>query len=260
MFIFRMLASKLMTILSNDRDFKNMYTFPDIAGKYFWLYGSWEAWNIKILKQHFFSNSSDALFLDIGANLGCYTINLAEIFREVWSFEPAPIASSILYANVEANEINNCVLLTKGVANKNGTIPLNVVPADSGLSSIKNKVENSKQIEIEIVRLDDAVPLDESVAFIKIDVEGFELDVLMGAEEILRRNEAVIQIEVDGAQEIEKAKDIVKFLKSCGYSKFYQRKDNAFNRIKRRFYIQDTEIEPLQLKVGKFYQAVWVTK
>ena len=174
MFIFRILASKSITKLHRNTEFKNMYTYPDKAGKYFWLYGSWESWNIQIIKKHFFTVPSDGVFLDIGANLGCYTVNLADTFNRVISFEPAPIAWKILAANIQSNELSNCQLIKKGVGSENKYTNLNIIPNNSGLSSIDNNIVGGIATPIEIVRLDDTIDPKDNIRLIKIDVEGYE--------------------------------------------------------------------------------------
>ena len=50
MFFYRMITSWLLSKFEQTRKFRKMYTFPDKAGKHFWIYGSWESWNIEILK------------------------------------------------------------------------------------------------------------------------------------------------------------------------------------------------------------------
>tara|TARA_X000000950_G_scaffold289399_1_gene412886 strand:- start:3854 stop:4636 length:783 start_codon:yes stop_codon:yes gene_type:complete len=260
MFLLRMIASKLLSKIERTRKFKKMYTYPDKAGKYFWIYGSWEAWNIEILKNHFFPKPTNGVFLDLGANLGCYSINLAEHFQEVWSFEPAPIASAVLYANIESNKLGNCKIIKKGVGKKAGTETLNIIPSNSGMSSIINRNSDSIGVEIDIVSLDSIIPETVNIDLIKIDIEGFELDALLGAKEILKMNNAVIQFELDTTSGMEKSHKIISLLQGLGYKKFYQRKRSIFYRILRRLYIQDLQIENFKLQSDKFYQAVWATK
>jgi len=260
MFFYRMITSWLLSKFEQTRKFRKMYTFPDKAGKHFWIYGSWESWNIEILKNHFLPNPENGVFLDIGANIGCYTINLADHFQEVWSFEPAPIASAILYANIESNKLGNCKIINKGVGNKTGTETLNIIPSNSGMSSIINKHSESVDVEIDIIMLDEFIPATIKIELVKIDIEGFELEALLGAKEMLKMNSAVVQLELDTTSDMEKSKEIITLLRDLGYKNFYQRKRGIFYRVLRRLYIQDLQIENFELQSGKFYQAVWATK
>ena len=98
-------------------------------------------------------------FLDVGANLGCYSVNLADNFETVLSFEPAPIARRVLEANILSNCLTNCLVKPVAVGNQNGEISLHYNPENSGMASVNplHQSENTKYEKVAIVRLDDAI-------------------------------------------------------------------------------------------------------
>ena len=254
----RVMAGKCLTIIQRHSSFRNMYTYPDIAEKYFWLFGSWEAWNIKIIKKYFCTKENTRTFLDVDANLGCYSTNLADNFEIVLSFEAAPIARRVLEANILSNCLTNCLVKPVAVGNQNGEINLHYNPKNSGMASVNpsHQSENTEYEKVAIVRLDDAIG-KLKIKFIKIDVEGAELQVLKGAEKILRTQKPTLQIELDGNQDYEGGQVILAFLKTCGYMQFFQRPRHIIDKILRRMHIQDTRITELNFQKGVFYQAVW---
>lgn len=121
------------------------------------------------------------LFLDIGANVGSYTI-LAGIVKKshVLSFEPIPSTYSRLKSNILLNGKSNIKLHNIGLSNKSSTLNF------SFQNNTTNRVVNNddkKSIKVAVKKLDD---FDISPTMIKIDVEGFEYFVLEGGKETLK--------------------------------------------------------------------------
>lgn len=249
-----------MTFLQLKSEFKKMFTFPDHAGKYYWLYGAWESWNIRQAKKFSELEKKNDVFIDVGANLGAYTLNLSDHFRKIVSFEPLPVASHILRANVMINNIKNCNIVDKAVGNFNGKAVLNLDPKDTGKSSLIKKENHLGEYEVDIVTLDSYFSNFRDISMIKIDVEGSELEVLEGAKLILNKQHPIIQFELDNINNNDSASKILKLLKSFGYSRFYQLKNNKWTRLKKRFLIHETKIQKLKVKSNTFYQAIWALK
>jgi len=121
-------------------------------------------------------------FVDIGANVGSYTV-LACAARGAagYCFEPVPATFARLMDNIRINDLaNRVVALNIGLSDRPGTLRfstdedcMNHVVADGGVA-------------VRVERLDDVLK-DASPALMKIDVEGFEAQVLAGAEAVLGR-------------------------------------------------------------------------
>lgn len=113
------------------------------------------------------------------------------------AFEPRPDAARQLraeYPNVTVHEV--------ALAAETGESPFTLVvtnPAYSGLKPRRyDRPEQTETITVPIQRLDDLVPDDLPVAFVKIDVEGGEVGVLQGGVETLRRWKPIVAFEHGG--------------------------------------------------------------
>ena len=130
--------------------------------------------------------------LDIGANIGFYTLMLAQLVGEdgrVFAFEPSPLAIHRLTA--AAAGLASVRVLTVAVSDVSGTSRLLVAPGDSMHSTLRSsaldRTEWSAAAEVETAPLDvlsEALGWGE-VDFVKVDVEGHEAAVLAGASRLL---------------------------------------------------------------------------
>jgi FkbM family methyltransferase len=148
--------------------------------------------------------------VDIGANIGVYTVFLSGLVKEtgrVYSFEPVPSTFSYLHNSITklglSNVIARQIAITEGACRIRMAVPKDdrgvanfyqaaVVPSGSagGVQSI---------VEVDALSLDEALS-DEvgRIGFIKCDVEGHELYCLHGAKKTLRFSRSAWLIEVSG--------------------------------------------------------------
>ena len=127
---------------------------------------------------------SDDMFIDIGANLGAYTILASAISKaKTHAFEPIPSSFFALSENIKLNGLNERVELHNvGVSNQNGSKFFSF--NNDTTNHVVEKVSDSS-LKIDVVQLDDVVSVERS-CLIKIDVEGFEYFVLQGAKAVLK--------------------------------------------------------------------------
>jgi FkbM family methyltransferase len=139
----------------------------------------------------------NAVTVDVGANCGLYTRELARCSRQVHAFEPAKQMANLLRrtsaANVEVHEI--AVSDRDGVATL--SVPLSGNEAVHSLASIEQQHgERACATEqVRTARLDSLIK--DEVAFVKVDVEGHELRVLHGATGVLERSQPVFLVEAE---------------------------------------------------------------
>ena len=127
--------------------------------------------------------------LDIGAHIGYYTLLAANLVGEngkVFAFEPHPHNFAVLEKNVRINGYKNVVFVQKAISNKSEYTNL-FLGNCSDLHSLSNQV-GKKSIAVEAVTLDDFFDKDYKIDVIKIDVEGSEMLVLLGADRVIRTN------------------------------------------------------------------------
>ncbi len=140
------------------------------------------------------------VIFDVGANLGNHTIYWWEKLSPdvIYSFEPYLPSFERLKSNIEKNGIKSVRTINKGVGERKGRASVQSFDdSNYGATSLKYEDELSSGT-IEIIDLDSFVGENNinSVDFIKIDVEGFELSVIKGMEKILDRHKPDLWIEV----------------------------------------------------------------
>lgn len=150
-----------------------------------------------------FLRSGD-LFFDIGANVGSYTVLASgHIGAHTISFEPVPSTFRSLEKNIK---VNNIGLLVKaynvGVSSKRGKLIFTTFH-DSINHVLKDYEGNSPDVaEVEVVTVDEIVAGNRTPVLIKIDVEGYETEVLNGMNSALSDNALKgIIIELNGSGE-----------------------------------------------------------
>ncbi len=126
------------------------------------------------------------LLVDVGANVGLHTVLAAACGAEVVALEPLPAARTMLERNVARNGFTGRVnVLAAGAAATRGELTFTDGP--SCLNHVVGEGESPgvPVRKVPVVRLDDVVPAGRPVVMLKIDVEGFEAEVLRGAARLL---------------------------------------------------------------------------
>ena len=190
------------------------------------------------------------LFIDIGANVGVYSVLLSgEKKANSIAFEPIPDTFRILESNVKLNNLENFVnLYNCGLGNEKKKVKfVSDLDVSNHVSSDQNII-GENIITVDILTLNDLNISNPTL--IKIDVEGFELEVLKGANKILEAKGLIaIIIELNGSGEKYGIKDIDvhNYLLEFGFQPVSY---NPFNRklydlkmfgTKNTIYIRDRE-------------------
>jgi FkbM family methyltransferase len=140
-------------------------------------------------------------FLDIGANMGFYSLALAAENKNLFvsSFEPQPDVFKKLRTNIELNDLQNRIKpINMGLGNQKDELTMYVPKfTGTGGASFKNlHKDEGDAVEI-IVPVDSLDTLETGeIDLIKIDVEGFELNVITGASALVARSKPTIMAEL----------------------------------------------------------------
>ena len=129
--------------------------------------------------------------VDAGANIGNHSLFFRKYFKKVYAFEPNPNIFEILAFN---SKNKNIVPINKGLGSKKEKVFLKQNLHNLGGSSIKIDQIYKSKVKINIIKIDD-FKFDGKVSFIKIDVEGYEYEVLKGAINTLRKDKPLIWLE-----------------------------------------------------------------
>lgn len=142
------------------------------------LNGDYETKERDFIKPHI---KSTDIVIDIGANIGYYTVFFSRLASKVYAFEPDPTNFQILSRNIKENKITNVILEQKAVSNKSGGINLRINKLNTAGHRI-SKQATKNSIPIQSVVLDDYI---KKADFIKMDIEGAETLALMGMKNLL---------------------------------------------------------------------------
>lgn len=150
----------------------------------------------KLIMKKVINSSSNCI--DVGCHKG-------EILEDIlkyapngkhYGFEPIPP----MFENLVKNFGSKANILPYALSDKNGSSTFQFVknaPAYSGINKRKYEIANAEidEIKVELKKLDDIIPEDLNIDFIKIDVEGGEYDVLKGSVDLLKRCKPFIVFE-----------------------------------------------------------------
>lgn len=177
-------------------------------------------------------------FFDIGANQGIYTLLAGKKVSKggkVISFEPVPSQFKKLKRNLKINRINNVITEPLAVGVEIETVNMYVcLGGDEALSSLRLPTEDIKSkksiIQVPVTTIDEYVKKNNisNIDFVKIDVEGGELNVLKGMTETLKTIRPIFMCEVQDKRTVQwgySASEICKFLENRDYSWFIANSD-----------------------------------
>ena len=159
-------------------------------------------------------NVHGGTFIDIGANIGRYTVGLAKNFNQVYAFEPVKETFGTLKKNIHLNCLQNVVALPIGLWSCSDEKDINI-GLNSGKSSMVLSIPNSHTQKIKVDTGDKIVESlgIRNVSLVKIDAEGAEVEILHGMKRLLYRDSPRVIVEIKKINH-KKALDI---LKQIGY-------------------------------------------
>ena len=165
----------------------------DVTGRTIAVTGAWEAHVTRVFSRLL---SPGDVCIDVGAHVGYYTLLASRLVGprgHVYAFEPASAAYAELRRNLELNGVWNVTALNvaAGAADGRGVL-YDGPPHNAGRASMQEPVNMSDDLEarsseVEVMRVASVIAPEHHsrVRLIKIDVEGFEFDVLRGLEALL---------------------------------------------------------------------------
>ena len=179
---------------------------------------------IKELKQNM-------VCVDLGSNIGYYAVIESNIIGEsgkIFAIEPSPVNFPILKLNLENQKKNNFLAYNIAIGDKNEDMEF-IISAKSNWSKIRMNNEKinpeDKIIKIPVKTLDSFVQENdiEKIDILRMDVEGFEYNIIVGANNVLEKYKPKIFVEIHKMYlGKEKTCKIFNDLKNKGYEiKYY---------------------------------------
>jgi len=155
--------------LLKNNSFTSVFTYAQIP----------ESVDIRFLRAHIHPNT---VLLDIGANIGAYSIMMLDVCSKVYAFEPHPVTFKHLEKNNELNG-NKISLVNKGLGDQEALLPFTNIQSEMNHIIKEQANKTAGDIAVQITTLDNFAEQNLSKNdryIIKIDVEGFEDEVLKG--------------------------------------------------------------------------------
>lgn len=158
-------------------------------------------------------------FVDVGANLGIWSISMSSIFKNIIAFEPSPRNRECLEENLK----NRGEIRPFAVSNVEGVAYFSDAVKNCGDSKLVNPEASTKrkQYQVDLVKLDNQNITDCSL--IKIDVQGHELQVVQGAEQLITEQQPWVIFEIN-----EDIDEICNFFESKNYEMIINKSKRVF--------------------------------
>jgi len=206
-----------------------------VIGRSFDLYGEFSARELRILLS--LAEGTDTV-VDAGANIGAFTVPLSRVARRVVAFEPQRLVFQMLCANLALNARTNVLAMPAALAAEPGTMMRMAVldPKRRGnFGGTVGRIESGAEAGTDTAGGQDkaarpevgdpvhAMALDDlgltGVALIKIDVEGMERDVLLGAGRTIARDRPLLHVENERA---DRSPALIRTLRDLGYACYWR--------------------------------------
>jgi len=167
--------------------------------------GVYDHWTLKAIEHLLTSINADTC-LDVGANIGNHALSMSGHCQKVIAFEPVPFIYSVLTQNLQNNVSNAvalCVALSDKQEDRTIQIPLH---GNLGQSSMATGFQSAEQVGIKAVVGDDflstavADTAGSAIDFIKIDVEGYESQVVAGLQKTIAVHQPLVLLEWNSTQ------------------------------------------------------------
>jgi FkbM family methyltransferase len=187
------------------------------------------------------------LFVDVGANVGTYTIWASELGAEVIALEPAEDTFALLQENVALNGYN--VRMLQAAAGGSCGAAGFTRGQDAG-----NMLDPDGPVQTSMVTIDSVIG-DRTVAGMKIDVEGFEIEVLRGCVSALAQHRiGLIQLEWNEMSQIALGTDrqpVADLLAEHGYRLYRPDATGSLKTLGELGYGPDVFARPVALELDK---------
>ena len=191
------LRRDFLTAELREADLRFRVKTEDVVGRHIYKYHCHEEAQTRFLASYLKLSPEDVV-IDVGANIGWYAVLLSRLSpagTRLFAFEPDPLNFSLLSENIRINRASNVQIEQLALAEEPGTMPLYQHSSSNlGRHSLIPTADGTK-VAVQVTTLDDFWARNElgehPLKFLKIDIEGYELQALRGGVEVLRRCQAV---------------------------------------------------------------------
>ncbi len=198
-----------------------------------------EPWMNTLLQRLKDSDRRNGLFLDVGVNLGQTLLTLNSVIPEMKyiGFEPNPICCHYLKVLIERNQLMNAEVVPAGLSDHSSVARLNIFSSsrvDASASTLEGFRQDSKvhsSAYVGVYNFDEIdIDVDATVSIVKVDVEGSELEVLMGMRKMITKDRPILIAEIlpihpENAFRLQRKMAIEQFCAELDYQMLHVKKD-----------------------------------
>jgi FkbM family methyltransferase len=188
-FVMKIGLSKFLKI---SRKYYTLHFFPTPFSRTLWIEPDYFEEQDNFFNSYVKKNDK---IIDVGANIGTITLTCAIKTGKggkVYSIEPNPITFKYLQSNIKLNNTNNVKTYNYAIGNKKGSVDFAIVHSDVCSKVIEKGFTNDlitqrNKIQVPMISIDELGLNEEEFSLLKIDVEGYEKFVILGAKNIIKK-------------------------------------------------------------------------
>ena len=193
----RFILGKEYLIADSKYGLKFKIKIVDDIGRTIYERGDYSTSNIDFILNGIKYNNED-IFIDVGANIGWHSLTLERYRKElknIYAFEPDPLNYSLLTENMRLNNSSRIIAINKALSDAKGKVTLY---KDEDKNPEKHSILpifNDGSETVDAITLDEFIKeynINKKIKLLKIDVEGYEYQVLLGAKSALKYTENLI--------------------------------------------------------------------
>jgi len=167
---------------------------------------------------YFSSDKKSPVIIDGGANIGLSTIYWKQLFplAKIVSFEPSQEIFEVLKFNIESFKFNDVKLINSGLWNRNTKVNFAPDGADGG------RIENTKNSNCQIDVISLKPFLENEIDFLKLDIEGAELEVLLDCAHLLPNVKKLFVEYHSFTNQEQKLSEVLEIIRNAGMRYYIQ--------------------------------------
>lgn len=181
---------------------------------------------------------NNSVFIDIGANVGFFSFWAAKTIKgegKIYCFEPSGREYRRLLMGIIKNKISNITAFNMGLGSEKGYLEFNVAKNHTGLNSFLPNNSQGQSVSVFTSTLDDIYIDTRKIDLIKLDVEGYEMQVLLGMKNLLKNKmvkKIIIEITSTSLEKVGYSKRyLYEFMKEHGYEAKYNLETWQYDEI-----------------------------
>ncbi len=215
-----------LIIVDNLQNIKIEYSCSSVIGNELFFSGFFEENEII-----FFTNKlaidDEPVILDVGANIGLHTIKWLKSIPKAtaFAFEPSPETRDFLERNISRNSLTGSVVVVPQAVSEKSGYETFFCCDDNAYSSLKDTQRKKviSSLQVPVTTIDEFVEAHSlyKISLIKIDVEGFEREVILGAINTLKTLKPDLFVEIYGGRNSNSDPEgTVRLICSLGYQAY----------------------------------------